>query len=136
MTFICNSKKFIFIHLHKCGGTSVERSLDDIMQWNDIMLGSTKYGESVQSQYNDKFGIFKHSSALKTKDLVGDEIWDQYFTFSVVRHPIDRIVSYYSYLKTYYFGLYKGSAIRLMYQLDKANLVPPALTRIDRKSVV
>ncbi len=132
MTFISNSKKFVFVHLHKCGGTSIERALEKEMQWNDVVLGSTKYGETLQKAYEKKFGIYKHSSASEIKKLMGDQLWEKYFTFSVVRHPIDRMVSFYEYLKTYYLGGYRGPAIKLMYALDQISSIPPALTRLPK----
>ena len=132
MTFISNSQQFIFVHLHKCGGTSVERALGDRLMWNDVMLGSSPYGEQLQQLYKPKFGLDKHSSAADIKALVGDELWDSYFTFATVRHPFDRIVSYYSYIKTFYINFYRGSVIRLMYQLDQMNLVTPAMTKVPK----
>ncbi|MEM6253479.1 MAG: sulfotransferase family 2 domain-containing protein [Cyanobacteria bacterium P01_D01_bin.156] len=132
MTFISNSKKFVFVHLHKCGGTSVERALSKDIRWNDVILGSTPYGEMIQNSYRKQFGIYKHSSASDIKKMIGDELWEQYFTFSIVRHPIDRLVSYYAYLKTHYLGKYRGSAIRLMYFLDQIRPVPEPLTQIPR----
>lgn len=132
MAFISNSGKYIFVHLHKCGGTSIERALDKEMQWNDIMLGSTKYGEYLQKKYQQKFGIYKHSSASEIKALVSNEVWDKYFTFSIIRHPIDRMVSFYEYLKTYYLGGYRGSVIKLMYSVDQIKEVPPALTQLPK----
>jgi hypothetical protein len=132
MAFISNSKKFVFVHLHKCGGTSIERALDEEMQWNDIVLGSTEYGEKIQKLYQNRFGPYKHSSALEIKKLIGNPLWEEYFTFSIVRHPIDRIVSFYEYLKTYYLGGYRGSAIKLMYALDQVGSIPPALTQLPK----
>lgn len=132
MTFISNSKKFVFVHLHKCGGTSIERALEQEMHWNDIILGSSKYGEKVQKVYESKFGIYKHSSAAEIKNLIGDVLWEEYFTFSMVRHPIDRMVSFYEYLKTYYLGGYRGAAIKLMYTLDQVSSIPPALTQLPK----
>ena len=132
MAFISNSKKFVFVHLHKCGGTSIERALDQDTQWNDVVLGSTKYGEKIQKVYEEKFGIYKHSSAAEIKKVIGDELWNEYFTFSIVRHPIDRMVSFYEYLKTYYLGGYRGTAIKLMYSLDQVSSIPPALTQLPK----
>ncbi|MEA5467103.1 sulfotransferase family 2 domain-containing protein [Leptothoe sp. PORK10 BA2] len=132
VTFISNSQKFVFVHLHKCGGTSIERALDKEMQWNDVMLGSTKYGERLQKSYQKKFGIYKHSSAAEIKAMMGDEVWREYFTFTVVRHPIDRMVSFYEYLQTYYLGGYRGPAIKLMYFVDQISPIPPALTQLPK----
>ena len=99
MTFISNSKKFIFIHPLKCAGTSVEIALSETLQWNDLVLGSTNYGDRFQQVYRSKFSLYKHSSASEVETVVGDRVWNDYFTFSVVRHPCDRMASFYTYLK-------------------------------------
>lgn len=132
MTFISNNQNFVFVHLHKCGGTSVERALCNRMAWNDIVLGSSPYGEKLQQIYKPAFGLDKHSSAADIKAVIGDDVWDSYFTFATVRHPFDRIVSYYSYIKTFYVNLYRGSVIKMMYRLDQLNLVSPAMTRVPK----
>lgn len=132
MAFISRDKQTIFVHLHKCGGTSIELALDSQMAWDDVLLGSSKYGERMQNLYQSRFGLYKHSSAGEIRAVVGEEFWDSCFTFSVVRHPIDRIVSFYEYLKTYYLGGYRGSAVKLMFYLDQINLVPEPLTKLPK----
>lgn len=132
MAFVSRQKQLIFVHLHKCGGTSIELALSEHMAWDDLLLGSSPYGERLQTLYQSKFGLYKHSSASEIKQVIGAQLWDSCFTFSIVRHPIDRIVSFYAYLKTYYLGGYRGSAIKLMFYLDQLNLVPDALTRLPK----
>ena len=61
---------FAFVHINKCGGSSVE-----------IALGFPK----------------RHSSAAVMRDEMGAEEWARRFTFSIVRNPFDRIVSIYYY---------------------------------------
>ncbi|MEM7684273.1 MAG: sulfotransferase family 2 domain-containing protein [Pseudomonadota bacterium] len=61
---------FRFIHINKCAGSSIE-----------IALGLQK----------------THVTAADVRNHVGADAWDRMFTFSVVRHPIDRVVSIYHY---------------------------------------
>lgn len=65
--------KAIFIHIPKCGGTSVERFLQD-------------FGFSCESHWHKT-----HSSFLINKK------YKDYYTFSFVRNPFDKIVSEYKW---------------------------------------
>jgi len=61
---------FVFIHINKTGGTSIEKAL--------------------------KLG-FEHRTALEKIEELGREEWDRRFSFAVVRNPWDKVVSHYSY---------------------------------------
>ncbi len=94
---ISNSKRFIYIHIHKTAGTSIEHAFDPSLQWNDIILGSTKYGEEIQHIYRQRFRLYKHSTAQECYDVVGAAVWDDYFTFATVRNPYSLAVSAFTY---------------------------------------
>lgn len=94
---ISHSKKFIFIHIQKTAGTSITRYLDKYLNYQDIVIGSTEFGEQIQPFFKKKFNITKHSYANRIKALTGEEVWDSYFTFSLVRNPWDRMVSLYNW---------------------------------------
>ncbi len=100
--FISNSRRFIYIHLYKCAGTSVECALARAQHWNDLLLGSTAPGERMQHIYRRLFGLHKHSSAQEVRQVVGDEVWSSYFTFSTVRNPFARAVSQYTFSLQHY----------------------------------
>jgi len=95
---ISNSSKFIYIHIHKCAGSSVEVALNSTMKWNDLLLGTTDDGEKLAKIYDSRFGLSKHVSACQIRDVVGAEVWEQYYTFSTVRHPFRRVVSIFNYI--------------------------------------
>jgi predicted nucleic acid-binding protein len=65
------SDKFIFIHIIKTGGVSIATALNTPQR--------------------------RHITALETKNVVGDKIWNAYFKFAFVRNPWDKIVSQYHY---------------------------------------
>jgi hypothetical protein len=44
-----------------------------------------------------KRGFYNHISAQEARFLLGKEIWNSYFKFTVTRNPFDRIVSKYYY---------------------------------------
>jgi len=94
---ISNSKQFIYIHLHKTAGTSIERAINPHLQWNDIILGSTDYGEKNQQVYRQRFHLHKHATGQECLNVVGAAVWDNYFTFATVRNPYSLVVSTFTY---------------------------------------
>ncbi len=61
---------FIFIHINKTGGSSIEKALNI---------------------------PFEHLTALEKIEQIGQADWDRKFTFAVVRNPWDKVVSHYHY---------------------------------------
>lgn len=61
---------FSFVHINKCGGSSVE-----------IALGLEK----------------RHAPACEMRDEIGEQAWSQRFSFALVRNPFERVVSIYYY---------------------------------------
>jgi hypothetical protein len=104
---ILNSRKLIFVHIHKAGGTSIEASLEPLMKWNDIILGGTPWGEYASKVYLKKFNLEKHSPAWWIRETVGAELWSRYFTWATVRDPYARIASLYSYLAAIVVPLFR-----------------------------
>ncbi|MCB1775059.1 MAG: sulfotransferase family 2 domain-containing protein [Gammaproteobacteria bacterium] len=71
---IDHKRKLLFIHIARTGGSSVETALVG-GDWWTIDPGS------------------KHISASQARALYGEEIWQSYTKFSIVRNPWDRLVS-------------------------------------------
>ncbi len=64
--------KVIFVHVIKTGGVSIATALN---------MDNKQY----------------HASASKIRKRVGDDIWNDYFKFTFIRNPFDKIVSQYHY---------------------------------------
>jgi hypothetical protein len=101
---ISRSRKFVFVHIEKCGGTSVESALSPYLSWDDMILGSTQFGEKIQAFYFNAYGIdnvkqnmlWKHSTIKNIYNNVGHDISD-YKKIAVVRNPIDLVKSLYTF---------------------------------------
>jgi len=71
---ISYKNRLIFIHIPKCGGTSLARSLG----------------------FN--FSTY-HTTIVEAKERINPLLYKYFFKFAVIREPIDRFVSLYSYAK-------------------------------------
>ena len=96
---ISHSKKFIFVHIKKNAGTSVTRYLDEYLTYRDLVLGCTEFGEQIQPFFRWKYKLNKHSYSKRIKAVTGDEVWNDYFSFTFVRNPWARMVSLYTWCR-------------------------------------
>ncbi|NNF48458.1 MAG: sulfotransferase family 2 domain-containing protein [Woeseiaceae bacterium] len=85
---IAHKLKTIFIHIPKTAGSSIEVALNEVEQREDGAVDPMT-GEFV----NVITGTEKHMTARACREFVGDEVWNSYFKFSVVRNPFDRFHS-------------------------------------------
>ena len=79
---ICHKHKCIFVHIPRTAGTSVEQAIRPDWSW-----------ESFKEE--------KHILASTAKTIY-KEYWDDYFKFSFIRNPWDRMVSMSKY--SYFYG--------------------------------
>ncbi len=82
-----HKKNALFLHIPKCGGTSVEHALLDL----DPMTS----GQMQVQDYCGRHYLINYQHAFPNELL---STW-RYFTFTFVRNPWDRFVSYYFHLK-------------------------------------
>ena len=96
---ISKSKNFIYIHLDKCGGTSIETALEPFLSWSDIIIGSSPFGEKMYLAYQEKNNsLRKHSNFLEIKNFIGED-WNSMYKFATVRDPEKIMISLYFYVK-------------------------------------
>lgn len=76
----------------------MEQALDPHLAWYDLILGGSRFGEEIQKPYAAKFKLHKHSSVAEIERICGAEYVDDYYLFSVVRHPLARACSLYNFV--------------------------------------
>jgi hypothetical protein len=102
---ISPSRNFIFIHLEKCGGTSIESALQPHLHWSDMILGSTVFGERMQQLYYERYSreevnnymLWKHSNAKDIYSFLSHNPWNDFNIISTVRDPQEIMKSLYRF---------------------------------------
>ena len=95
---ISYDKRCIFIHIPKCGGTSIENVIWPYPE--DLTEANLWWG--FVSKYHNKYqtGGLQHLLARQVRSEVGLEIFNSFYKFTIVRNPWDRIVSQFAYMQT------------------------------------
>ncbi|ACM39331.1 conserved hypothetical protein (plasmid) [Allorhizobium ampelinum S4] len=83
------AQQLVFVHIPKCGGTSMHQFLANAKKVQPEPELST-----ILAGYCEP-ALHKHSKAAVIRDLVGPALWQTIFTFSVVRNPWDLMLSSY-----------------------------------------
>ena len=98
ITIISDNFKFIYIHIPKCGGSSIEREFETFAKWGDFVIGSTRLGYNLEKVLYKLYGIDKHTKPKQLAEIIGNK-WDEYTKVTIVRHPKKVIESYYKFGK-------------------------------------
>lgn len=105
---VSHSHKFIYTKTVKTAGTSVESYFER------FCIPSNEWSLSHgRDEYVSDFGIvgfrgakrpetclyWNHMPATLIREKVGDEVWDKYFKFCVIRNPYDKVVSAFYFFR-------------------------------------
>ena len=101
MTIINNTHQFIYLHVPRTAGTSITTLFSSLTTIFDLEIGATDFGEKIQDAYHERFQISKHSALTEIYNAIGDQVFKNYFKFSFVRNPFDRIFSTYNFLRSW-----------------------------------
>ena len=96
-------RKIFFDHIYKCGGTSIIKILKTQFSDSEILLLDFKGAASVAMKLHTDYRIIAgHFWFLPKEELPVD-----HFSITLLRNPIDRIISHYFYIKN---NAYSSSA--------------------------
>lgn len=105
---ISHKHKFVFLKTKKTAGTSIEISLSRYCGEDDIITPISLQDEAIRKLLGKKpqnyttdsvSNYYNHIPAEEVKNLIGDEVWNNYYKFCFERNPFEKAISWY-YFKT------------------------------------
>jgi hypothetical protein len=92
---ISDFHRCIFVHVPKCGGSSIEAVL-----WPGLRTEAELWMGFVDEFHNKyQTGGLQHLHAAQVRAEVGERRFDAYFKFAFVRNPFDRSVSQFASMR-------------------------------------
>jgi hypothetical protein len=88
-------KRFLFVHIPKTAGNSIQSILRDYSEDELVALRGEQDGIERFGLRNPNYKIKKHSMLGEYRDALGNEQFRNLYKFTCVRNPWDRMVSYY-----------------------------------------
>ena len=126
---ISASRRYIFVHIPKTGGTALSLALEGRACADDILIGDTPKAKRRKARLQGAKAagrLWKHSTLTDIDGLVTPDQIANSFCFTLVRNPWDRLVSYYHWLRVQGFD---HPAVGLAKNLDFSGFLNHPLTR-------
>ena len=124
-------KKIIFVHIPRCGGTSIEKNLwkNEFNEYFSFEKNDEKHLlQGFVDKYNNKYQSdgLQHLTLKNINKIYPKETKD-FFKFSFIRNPFSRVVSLYLEIMQYrkdlrdFLIVYKDSSFKKFLNLIKKN---------------
>lgn len=98
---LSTSHNFLFVHVPKTAGTALTEALRPFGVTDTRTLWRRVLRRLPIREHPSKAYFRKHETAADIRQKVGDDVFDRFHRFTVVRNPFDHAVSHYEYLKEF-----------------------------------
>ena len=87
--------RFLFIHVPKTGGNSIQDTLRDYSEDEIVVLRPHQDGRERFEVRNQNFNTTKHSTLAHYRSTLDRKFFRSLFKFAVIRNPWDMCISFY-----------------------------------------
>jgi len=95
---LSRGRGYVFVHIPKTGGTAMALALEARAMKNDIMIGDTPKAIKRRRRIDTRLArgrVWKHPTFADVDGLVSFDDMQTLLAFTLLRHPRDRLVSFY-----------------------------------------
>ena len=98
----CNDRNLLFVHIPKCGRSSIE---------NKLNLQQPKHGFRILKPKKDIVKAMHHYTLSEYQNFFDKNKFNNFNKFTIVRHPYNKFISEYYYFKRKKKGVLKDTSL-------------------------
>ncbi len=89
------AKKFLFVHIPKTAGNSLQNVLHTYSEDEIVTLGPHQDGIERFEIRNSRYDITKHSTLSHYKSILASSLYESLYKFATIRNPWERMISFF-----------------------------------------